>query len=116
MLAAIEAFVLAANIVAGTPVDSENSGLMTEIVVTAPRYEREDAAYSGMMEEVVVSAPRLIEDDLGMIPEVLVTADRNVWTIADLELIRFIRQELARRSFNRFYLIGFQSRSMELYN
>jgi len=36
----------------------EYVGLMPEVVITAPRYEYEDAAWSGMMPETVTTAPR----------------------------------------------------------
>ncbi len=54
-----------------------NSGVMDEVIVTAPRYESEDIAYSGMMPEVVVTAPRYYsETEMGMMPDVVVTAQR----------------------------------------
>jgi len=55
-----------------------NSGVMDEVIVTAPRYEAEDIAYSGMMPEVVVTASRYYsEAEMGMMPEVVVTASRS---------------------------------------
>lgn len=52
-------------------------GGMPEVLVTAPRYEYEDAAWSGLMDEVVVTAQRPASDDLawsGLMDTVVVTA------------------------------------------
>ncbi len=52
-------------------------GHMSEIVITAPRYEYEDVAWSGLMETVVVTAPRYEFEDIawsGLMETVVVTA------------------------------------------
>lgn len=53
-------------------------GVMPEIIVTASRYEDEDVAYSGMMPEIVVTAPRhnAYGPYVGALPEIVVTAPR----------------------------------------
>lgn len=55
--------------------DNEYSGMISEIVVTAPRYLSE--ADMGMMPEVVVTAPRYgVNEENGLMPEIVVTAPR----------------------------------------
>ena len=88
MLAAFEAFLLAINMMSGARDDNEHSGLMPEIVATAPRYEGEDNAYSGMMPEIVVTAPRPAEEEMDMMPEVVVIKSRNNRTIPDMDFSR----------------------------
>ena len=67
MLAAIEAFVVAAHFMGGAPADMQAMGMMPEVVATAPRYEGEDVAYAGMMPEIYVYAPRISREDIGSI-------------------------------------------------
>jgi cytoskeletal protein CcmA (bactofilin family) len=58
-----------------------DTGMMPEVIVTAPRYEGGDIAYSGMMPEVIVTAPRYEGEDIaysGMMPEIMVVADRRI--------------------------------------
>jgi hypothetical protein len=79
-------------------IGTDANGSLDTVVVTAPRYEHEDAAWSGlvptvvttaaryhtavqmgMMDEVVVSAPRYELEDVawsGLMPEVVVSAPR----------------------------------------
>lgn len=54
-------------------------GGMPEVLVTAPRYVYEDAAWSGLVDEVVVTAQRPSSEDLarsGLMDTVVVTATR----------------------------------------
>jgi len=54
-------------------------GDMPEVLVTAPRYEYEDAAWSGLMDEVVVAAQRPANEDpawSGLMDTVVATATR----------------------------------------
>lgn len=48
----------------------EYIGQMTEIVVTAPRYEQEDDAWSGMMPETIVTAPRYNSENYASFDEI----------------------------------------------
>lgn len=53
------------------------SGMMPEVVVTAPRYEYEDIAWSGMIQETIVTAPRYTDQEIAWMetmPEIVVTA------------------------------------------
>ncbi len=53
---------------------------MPEVLVIAPRYEYEDAAWTGLMDEVVVNAQRPVNEDLawsGLMDTVIVTASRH---------------------------------------
>lgn len=53
------------------------SGMLDTVVVTAPRYEHEDAAWSGLMPAVVTTAPRYhTSAEMGMMDEVVATAPR----------------------------------------
>ena len=52
-------------------------GVMSEIVVSAPRYANEDDAWSGMMPEIVTTALRDKDTNaIGMMSEIVVTAPR----------------------------------------
>jgi len=53
------------------------NGMLDTVVVTAPRYEYEDAAWSGLMPAVVTTAPRYhTSAKMGMMDEVVATAPR----------------------------------------
>ena len=53
------------------------NGMLDTFVVTAPRYEYEDAAWSGLMPAVVTTAPRYhTAVETGMMDEVVATAPR----------------------------------------
>ena len=58
MLSLIGVILMAAQMSGAQALNINDSGVMDEVVVTAPRYEGEDIAYSGMMPEVVATAPR----------------------------------------------------------
>jgi len=58
----------------------EYIGQMSEVVVTAPRYEYEDEAWAGLMPETVAAAPRYEHEDAawsGLMPETVATAPRH---------------------------------------
>jgi|GEM_PF-2766780 len=96
MLAAFSVALLFIPSMGGVPQDSVEIGMIPEMVVTAPRYEGEDIAYSGMMAEIVVTAPRPTEEELGLMPEVVVIASRNARTISDMDF---------SRDFHTYYLL-----------
>ena len=56
------------------------AGVMPEVLVTATRYENEDAAWGGLMEEVIVTAQRPGDEDLalnGLMDTITVHASRS---------------------------------------
>ena len=56
------------------------SGMVDTVVVTAPRYEAEDAAWAGLMPAVTVTAPRYYSPaEKGMMDEVVATAPRYAY-------------------------------------
>ncbi len=56
------------------------SGTVDTVVVSAPRYEAEDAAWAGLMPAVTVTAPRYYSPaEMGMMDQVLVTAPRYAY-------------------------------------
>ena len=77
MLSLMGVILVVAQMSGAQALNINDSGMMDEMLVTAPRYEGEDIAYSGMMPEMVVTAPRYYsEAEMGMMPEVTVTAPR----------------------------------------
>lgn len=58
-------------------IGTDANGMLDTVVVTAPRYEHEDAAWSGLMPAVVTTAPRYhTAAETGMMDEVVATALR----------------------------------------
>jgi len=77
MKAAFSMILMVVALVGTMSMEMENTGMMPEVVVTAPRFEGEDIAYAGMMPEIVVEASRYIaEEEPGILPEILVIAPR----------------------------------------
>jgi hypothetical protein len=73
-------FILA-QMAGGAPAESasEHIGQITEIVVTAPRYDHEDEAWAGLMETVIVTASRYEYEDeawAGLMETVVVAGQR----------------------------------------
>ena len=63
MLHLISGILIAATVMAAQPMnicrsDCDCIGRLSEVVITAQRFEGEDIAYSGMLLEIVVTAPR----------------------------------------------------------
>jgi len=119
MLVVLGVILLTMQIMDAQSMDLEDSGMMPEIVVTAPRYIGEDIAYSGMMPEIVVTAPRYTEEDMvcsGIMPEIVVIGRRNGQSISDLALVRCVYQKLSLRSFNYLHIGQLEYRSLGLYN
>lgn len=101
MLHLISGILIAATVMAAQPMnicrsDCDCIGRLSEVVITAQRFEGEDIAYSGMLLEIVVTAPR--GSEIGVLDEVVITAPRCEVSRPELILISILRCRLLLRT------------------